>query len=302
MPKGALRRALPWYGTLLALLAVVGPVAATEGHQWQPFQWVRGSITGGPPERLGMLLPVRVNGVACTVQLDTGANGDWTWKAGGTSADADAPRAHIELGPLRRAIPASAANLAAIKGAHCGSDPIAIVGNALFENGTLTLDLGRERYAYAPRALLAQSPAAQPLVYLRWAEGGGHVLVEATPMSGGAGARGDYVMLDTGASRFGVVVEGDDALRALAGNAAIAFDGPAAMRFPGPAGEPVVCAEAPAAVPLQVGGKTLQVTPGQCRGHSFKAPVRMLGVLGMAPLGSRTIVLDYLSRRWTLSD
>lgn len=279
---------------LLFLLASASAQAAEPA--WLPFQWAMGSLTGGAHERLGLVLPVTVNGVACTVQLDTGANGEWNWRVGGPAAT-DA-RAEIAVAGRHRAIPASAANLARLKEPDCGGAPVAVVGNALFEEGTLTLDLGRSRYAYAPTALLAHARDAQPLLYLSWAEGGGHILVEVQR----PGMRAGYAMLDTGAARFGLVAPDEQQWRALAGGVVPSVDDPGTMRFPGPVGEPVVCREAAMAGGLTVAGKTLSMRAGYCSGHSFKGPIRMVGVLGMAALGDRTIVLDYLSRRWTLGD
>ncbi|MET0321877.1 MAG: hypothetical protein ABW069_14260 [Duganella sp.] len=281
---------------LFMALACATATAHAAEPDWHPFQWVMGSLTGGPPERLGMLLPVTVDGMACTVQLDTGANGEWNWHRGGPATAATGVRALVDVGGLRRLLPASVANLAPIKDGACGSDPIAIVGNGLFENGTLTLDLGRARYAYTPQPLLAQARDAQPLLYLSWAEGGGHILVEVQR----AGMRAGYAMLDTGAARFGLVAPDEQQWRALAGGVVPPEDDPHTMRFPGPVGEPVVCREAPMAGGLDVAGTTLTMRAGYCSGHSFTAPIRMMGVLGMAALGDRTIVLDYLSRRWTL--
>ena len=194
---------------LLFLLACASAQAAEP--DWLPFQWATGSLTGGAPERLGLLLPVTVNGVACTAQLDTGANGEWNWRAGGPAAT-DA-RAEIAVAGRRRAIPTSAANLAQLAAPDCGGAPVAIIGNAMFEEGTLTLDLGGSRYAYAPGALLAGVPHAQPLLYLSWAEGGGHILVEVQR----PGMRAGYAMLDTGAARFGLVAPDETQWRALAG-------------------------------------------------------------------------------------
>nr|WP_315397937.1 hypothetical protein [uncultured Duganella sp.] len=280
-------------------MALASAASQAAEPAWQPFHWVMGSLNGGPPERLGLVLPVTVDGVACTVQLDTGANGDWSWRQR-DAQPAGEHRAEIALAGLRRSIPASAANLAQLKQADCGGAPIAIVGNALFENGTLTLDLGRARYAYAPEALLAGVRDAQPLLYLSWAQGGGHIVVEVRRPGGRVG----YAMLDTGAARFGLVATNAEEWRALAAGAARPKAGdPGAITFTGPKGEPVSCGDVQLKDGLAVGGKTLPtVRASYCDGHSFQAPLRLVGGLGMAPLGDRTIVLDYLSRRWTLSD
>lgn len=284
--------------TLLLLLASASvPVVHAAEPDWLPFHWGIASIAGGPPERVALLLPVTVNGVACLVQLDTGANGEWNWRRGGPAAT-DA-RAQIAVAGRHRAIPASAANLAQLEQPDCGGAPIAVVGNALFDMGSLTLDLGKSRYAWTPAALLAGVRAAEPLLYLSWAEGGGHVVVEVK-RPGAAGI--SYAMLDTGAARFGVVATSAAEWRTLTGSATLPVPDQSSMRFPGPNGEDVVCTEIALAGGLEVGGKQLAPRAAYCAGHSFKAPVQLAGTVGMAALGDRTVVLDYLSRRWTLSD
>lgn len=283
-------------GFLLMALACGASQAAEPA--WQPFHCAIGSFNEGPPERLALLLPVTVDGVACIVQLDTGANGEWNWKRGGALAGTEP--AHVQLAGLQRWIPVSAASLAQLNEPDCGGRPIAIVGNALFENGTLTLDLGRSRYAYAPQALLAGVREAQPLLYLSWAQGGGHIVVEVRRPGAGVG----YAMLDTGASRFGLVATNADEWRALAAGAAQPTStDPGTISFNGPKGEAVTCADVLLKDGLEVAGKALSgVRASYCAGHSFVAPLRLMGTLGMAPLGDRIVVLDYLSRRWTLSD
>lgn len=280
------------------LMILACGIAKAAEPAWLPFEWVNGSWSGGPPERLGMLVPVTVNGVACTVQLDTGANGEWNWKRRGAATARD-QRAAVEVAGLRRAIPASVDNLAQLKEADCGGTPIAIVGNALFENGTLTLDLGRSRYAYSAEPLLANVRQAQPLLYLSWSTGGGHIAVEVRRPGGGIA----YAMLDTGAARFGLVATDAQEWQALTQGAAKPALDPVAFNLSGPEGEAVRCNDALLDGELEVGGRKLSgVRASYCAGHSFKAPVRFIGTLGMAPLGNRTVVLDYPSRRWTLSE
>lgn len=110
-------------------------------------------------------------------------------------------------------------------------------------------------------------------------------------------------MLDTGAARFGLVATDAQEWQALTQSVAKPALNPVALSFSGPAGEDVRCNDALLDGELEVGGRHLAgVRASYCAGHSFKAPVRFISALGMAPLGDRTVVLDYLSRRWTLSE
>ena len=283
-----------------ALLACCLPCAA-HATDWHPFRWYMASIGGGPVERAAMLLPLKVNGVDCQVQLDTGANGELIW-----ARQAAAPQpsmqqtALIELAGIRKHIPADPANLELLTAEVCAAGPIATVGNGFFEHGTLTLDLGRARFAFAPAPQLANEPAAQPLFYARTeGRGGGHTLVEIKRPGGTAG----YALLDTGSARFGLAATSRQEWNELTGGMPLE-EGPTVKKFSVQSwGRQVPCYETALSGGFEVGGVGVpQASASYCVDQGFKSPVKLVGVLGLRPLADRVITLDYLSRRWRLSE
>lgn len=179
-----MRHALP-----LMFACLLPPAHATD---WHPFHWHMGSVQGGPVERLAIVLPITVDGIACNAQLDTGANGAVIWRAPAganavaTPAAAQPRKVLVEFAGVRSYASAEPAILAQLTGDSCKNGVVATLGNAFFEQGTLTLDLGGARVAYAPQALLANDAGAQPLFYARWTGTGGHTLVEVAQAASAA--------------------------------------------------------------------------------------------------------------------
>jgi hypothetical protein len=279
------------------LLSISLPCAAAP--QWLPFVWHVDSFANGPRERLALLLPVTIDGLPCLVQLDTGANGELMW-SGQADPGEQLPSkpVTVELAGMRKQIPAHSKNLRYVTPEVCAMHPVATVGNGFFEQGTLTLDLGKARFAYAPQALLATDPAAQPFFYARWTPYGGHVLVELTV----EGERPGYALLDTGAVRFGLAATNAEEWAALSGKAPLAATGKVRQYSLNSWGKQVQCFETPVTRNLTVAGSTLEQTHASyCVDQGFASPVKLVGVLGLRPFGDRTITLDYLSRRWTLA-
>ncbi|WBR99888.1 hypothetical protein OU994_16305 [Pseudoduganella sp. SL102] len=283
-----------------ALLCCAIAMPAAAQPRWQPFTWHVDSFAGGPPERLALFLPVTIDGAPCLVQLDTGANGEWMW-AGQAAPGQQLPRktVTIELAGIRKEIQADAQNLRYVNPQVCAIRAVATVGNAFFEHGTLTLDLGKARFAYTNEPLLAGDPAAHPLFYARWGQTGGHTLVEL----GLQGARPSYALLDTGAARFGLAATDAGEWAELTGGAPLAAGGNVRQFGLESWGNQVQCFETSAAHRLTVAGVALEETRvSYCVDQGFRSPVKLAGVLGLRPLGDRVVTLDYLSRRWKLED
>jgi hypothetical protein len=285
--------------TLAALLSGCVATAAAAVPEWHPFTWHVDSFAGDPPERLALFLPATIDGAPCLVQLDTGANGAFIW-AGQAAPGEQLPAKSvtIELAGMRRQVQADAANLRYVNPQVCPLRAVATVGNAFFDQGTLTLDLGNARFAYAQRALLANDPAAHPLFYARWTGTGGHPLVELQL----PGAEPGYALLDTGAVRFGLAATNAQEWAVLTGGAPLAAGGRVRQFSLHSWGKEVQCFETAVARQLVVAGTALdQTRASYCVDQGFQAPVRLVGVLGLKPLGDRIVTLDYLSRRWKLS-
>jgi hypothetical protein len=285
---------------IVALLLACSLPCSAQATEWHPFRWYMSSLAGGPVERVALLLPAKINGVDCQVQLDTGANGELIWARQASSPQPGAQQpVPIELAGIRKNIPAEPANLELLTAEVCAAGPIATVGNGFFEHGTLTLDLGRARFAFAPQPQLAGKPEAQPLFYARTeGRGGGHTLVEIKRPGGKAG----YALLDTGSARFGLVATSLQEWNELSGDMPL-DEGPRVKKFSVQSwGRQVPCYETALSGGFEVGGVSVpQAIASYCVDQGFKSPVKLLGVLGLRPLGDRVITLDYLSRRWSLS-
>lgn len=265
--------------------------------RWQPFTWYVDSFAGGPPERLALFLPVTIDGAPCLVQLDTGANGEWMWAGQAAGEQLPQKTVTIELAGMRKQIPADARNLKYVNPQVCAMRAVATVGNAFFERGTLTLDLGKARFAYEEKARLAADPAAHPLFYARWGQTGGHTLVELQLQ----GTRPSYALLDTGAVRFGLAATDAGEWAELTGGAPLAADGKVRQFGLQSWGKQVQCYETSTPHRLTVAGVALDETRvSYCVDQGFRSPVKLAAVLGLRPLGDRIVTLDYLSRRWKL--
>jgi hypothetical protein len=259
------------------------------------------SIGGGPVERAAMLLPVKVNGVDCQVQLDTGAREAliWSRQASPSEPTPTAPQtALVELAGIRKSVPAQPANLAPLTPEICAAGPIATVGNAFFEHGTLTLDLGGARFAFTAAPQLADEPAAQAMHYTRWEDGGGAPLVEVKRRGGKTG----YAMLDTGSARFGLVATSAESWADFSGGMPVA-EGPKVKTMSVQSwGRQLPCYETALAGGFDAGGaRDLHATVSYCVDQEFHFDVKVIGVLGLRPFGDLVIALDYLSGRWRLS-
>ncbi|USX29337.1 hypothetical protein NHH73_14055 [Oxalobacteraceae bacterium OTU3CINTB1] len=290
--------------SIFAVLLACSLPCAAHAADWHPFRWYMASIGGGPVERVAMLLPVKVNGVDCRVQLDTAVGQELIWTRQSPAVQPQQPAASaqpalIELAGIRKSVSAQAANLEPLTAENCSAGTIATVGSAFFEHGTLTLDLGRARFAFAASARLADEPAARPFRYTRLAEGGGPPLVELKRPGGKTG----YAVLDTGSARFDLAAltrqQWDDLSGGLPPEA-----GPKVRAFSVPSwGRQLPCYETMLDGGFEVGGASVpQANVSYCIDEGFRPPADTLGVLGMRPFGDRVITLDFLSQRWRLSD
>lgn len=265
--------------------------------QWHSFDWASAKVLPGlPEERAALLLPAKVNGVDCRLQLDTGANNAVLWHDGGAADTAATVSVALELDGIRMTTMTTVANAARIKPGQC--DNVITVGNAFFEQGTLTLDLGNQRYAYTAQALLAKEQAAQPLIYAQWQGAGGHTLVEIRLPSGVLG----YALLDTGATRFGLSATNADQWRAMTDDLPLVASADVAEFKVNSWGTQVSCYETTVKRPLVIANMVSlpEYLASYCAVEGFKAGQRLVGLLGLRHLGQRTVTLDYLSRRWLL--
>jgi hypothetical protein len=284
---------MPFARRIAALICCL-PIIASAKTNWQHFQWENAvTIPGTAPEPAALLLPAKLNGSSCFVQLDTGMNGHFLWHA--PAAGGTVPIS-VEVGSLRSTAQADQATADRINSGDCKG--IASVGNAFFDHGTLTLDLKQQRYAFEPAALLVDVADAQPLIYARWYEVGGHTLVEVRLPNGRLG----YALLDTGATRFGLsplsAADWDEVTGGLALTASDAVTEYKTNSW----GKQISCFETRANGPLTI-ANTLKLNTfraSYCAFEGFKPGQKLLGLLGLKELMGHVVTLDYLSQRWLL--
>lgn len=267
------------------------------GAQSYPFEWAQGSlIPGTPKERVAILLPIKVNGINCSAQLDTGASSQIYWRSkASTDQNEEAINVLVEVGPISTHLKAKPSNLVKLQEKECSN--IATLGNGFFENGSLTLDLKRSQFTYSTDAILAENKNAQPLIYAQWkGESAGHTLVEVRVPSGKLG----YALLDTGATAFGLNATSPAEWADLTGALPVQASANVEEFKVGSWGKQINCYKAKIKGPMSI-GKMLTLSEYQvsyCVLDAFVPGQKVLGVLGLKHFGDNTITLDYLSRRW----
>ncbi len=269
--------------------------------QTYPFDWVQGSlIPGTPNERVAILLPIKVNGVKCSAQLDTGASSQIYWR---TKASVDQKEETIdvlvEVGPISTYLQAKPSNLLKLQEKECSN--IATLGNGFFENGSLTLDLKRSQFMYSSDAILAKMENAQPLIYAQWkGESAGHTMVEVRVPSGKLG----YALLDTGATAFGLNATNANEWADLTGGLPVQASANVEEFKIASWGKQINCYKAKIKGPMSI-ATMLTLSEYQvsyCVLDAFVPGQKVLGVLGLKHFGDSTITLDYLSRRWIVKN
>jgi hypothetical protein len=261
---------------------------------WQPFHFVEQALPEGTPKvPAAIILPVKINGVDCLAQLDTGSPSAVTWHQGGEASDTGRD-VTVELAGRRRTVNASAANLALLEQARCTQDLIATIGNEFFEQGTLELDLQNARYRWQQSPALQAAADAQPMRYTRWSGPGGYPLVLVRV----AGGPPQPALLDTGSAAFGVNGHSAEAWQALTGGMQLLDE----RRFSANAwGRSLPCVMGTVPRTLEIGEVRLPAfLGGHCEGLGFSPNEPLAGVVGLHHLLGKVLVIDYVSQRWAL--
>ena len=258
---------------LLAALLAAAPVHATE---WIEFRWV----SFGNFPHAAIMLPATVNGAACFVQLDTGANGRFI-PAGETAG------APVDIIIGRRSIQASVAQpLPDGDRCHAGT-----VGNGFFESGSLTLDLQHSRFSYSDAAVLRDDSEAEPFRYVQH-EGwdGGHIVMPVTL----PGQPPQEAMFDTGAALFSFAPLQPSLYEALRTSDSEPLTVPSW-------GNEVGCETSRLTMALRVSRYTLNGgVLGYCK-MSVDIGAPLAGIVGLAGFAGQSITIDYPSRRWKIT-
>lgn len=288
-----LRQFLP----CLPLIAATAAFGATPGTA--PIEWIRVEVVpGGGPVNAALYMPVKLNGVDCKAQLDTGSPGIVNFHR---SFDRQAGRpVQLEALGIRHDVQAPP-DLDASQGS-CPKGLRLSLGNQFFEQGTLTIDLKRNQLAFTPGSSLAADAKAMPFFYPQWdlsSASGGHVVIE---LSDGQG-RKRYALLDTGAASFGVSALSADTWRQLTGKEAAAGAGVTSYSVSS-WGKDIPCYRVRASTRFELGqDQALEnADVSYCQAESFKPGQQLAALVGMRNFAGRTITIDYPARRWRVVD
>jgi hypothetical protein len=261
------RRACGWSLLLLTTLAQAEPA-------WQHITWQSFRIGEQDFPRAAALIPARIDGAPCLVQLDTGANAAFV----PTGRNPRTRQISIEIGG--HTITSTAPQII-----EC--DRAGTVGNAFFEHGSIVLDLKQDRFAYTDDALLRDDGDATDFTYVQQAGWeGGHIVIPIVLSDGPQAA-----MFDTGAALFTFVPFQRSLYEALRTDSGTAFSAPSF-------GQQTGCEISRFTATLRVGGTTFR---DGVLGHCMRAVdigTPLAGVIGLGGLGLQSITIDYPSRKW----
>lgn len=261
--------------------AEVSPPAAL-GAFSAPIHWDADAIAKGS-SRTTLTLPVEILGRACHIQVDTGANYRLRLNdnSSGTLQQVTLSfgAAQLKTGVTKPWIERLA------QATKCGV--IGTVGNALFESGTIAIDLDHARFSFMPGSRLEKTEG-QSINYVRPAGWEGGYLVLPLTINGVT----YQAALDTGAMSFGFVAFDSALWQRLAGS--VATETAVVKTAVGH----TYCTRAKNSISATVGGEAVGLPLGFCE-YRPTLPVSSLdGVLGLVPFHSGVIVIDYVAQRW----
>ena len=226
------------------------------------------------------------------MQLDTGLNEAVRWQ------EASAARERMVMVKVSIAGLSTSIATPRTMARHlrdCGPDaPIGSLGNALFEHGSLTLDLTQMQLRYERGSVLAADAAAEPMHYARWTAQGGHPLVEIRQDSELLG----YGLLDTGSASIGFAPLSQAQWDRLTSSAPLAKSKDV-RTFPISSwGRQHTCFDTAPTTRLQAGHWQLKTSVTYCPELGFNPPQKIEGIVGLGAFPGAAITIDYPGERW----
>ena len=292
-------------GACLALLLLSAHAGADAS--WHPFMWAATAQPNLTSDRAAILLPVQLDGHACVMQLDTGAGTSVLYRpllpANYAVTGERLAVARFGIGQLEspRSFMLMYDDDAAHRGPGCreheGRRRVGTIGNDVFADGSLTLDLQNARFRFAR----APAPGPAPSVPMTlMPSGNGHGLV---PVIDATLADGRIVPLlfDTGSApmELGVfrraewlALVGPDGARDAATLTTVAW------------GKPLVCRVAPILHALHIGPVVLDAHARATFCVRDIIPLfeglAQFGLVGMVPFRDKVVTLDYVRKRLSI--
>ncbi|NVE01485.1 hypothetical protein [Massilia sp. BJB1822] len=263
------------------------------------IEWIRAEVVPGEgPVNAALFVPVKLNGMECKAQLDTGAPGIVHFHQ---SFERDAARpAVVEALGIRHEIQGPP-NLAADQ-LSCPKGIRLSLGNQFFEQGTLTIDLKQEQVRFVSGSTLANDGKALPFFYPQWdlnSSGGGHVVIELGDSQG----RKRYAMLDTGAASFGISALSAASWRQLTGKEPAA--GPGVTSYGVSSwGKTIPCYRVRSSTRFDLGQEQAleNADLSYCETASFKPGQQLAALIGLRNFANHAITIDYPARRWRIAE
>ncbi len=257
-----------------------------------PLFWLAGSGPTGPQAHFVLTVSAKVQGRSCKMQLDTGLNEAVRWQEVNPGAEGMA-RVKVSIAGLSTSIATPRTIARHLR--DCGPDaPVGSLGNALFEHGSLTLDLAKMQLRYQRGSVLAADAAAEPMHYVRWTAQGGHPLVEIRQDSALVGDG----LLDTGSASFGFAPLSQPQWDRVTSSAPLA-ESKDVRTFPISSwGRQHTCFDTAPTARLQAGHWDLKTSVTYCPELGFNPPQKLEGIVGLAAFSGAVITIDYRGERW----
>jgi hypothetical protein len=283
--------------TRAILAAWLGAAGTAEAAESYALQWDIGTLGGRAGQRIPMLVSADIDGHACPMQLDTGANEAVIWHQYRHSKGRS-PDARVAFAGIARTVPITVATTKRLKDCKAGQ-AIGTLGNAFFEHGTLSIDLKASTLTFTPGSTLATRPAAQPMFYAAWGATGGHPLVE---IRRGEVLQG-YALLDTGSVALGLGVLSAEQWDRTTGGSPLRAGGRVRSFSITAWGREVACYATDEGADFLAGAHLVRApTISFCPELDFHPPLKLDGVLGMRPFRESILTLDYVAGRWLVEE
>jgi hypothetical protein len=289
------------------LMLLLGSIDAHSTADWQSFSWVGVAQPHLTSDRAAILLPVQLDGNACTMQLDTGAGTSRLYRYSLPKhyavTGAQLTVEHFDLGPVqrRRDFQLMYDDAPDHRESGCrlygGQRLVGTIGNDLFLEGSLTLDLKNARFRLMPASasVRIEDENSVPLTLMPGGDGQGQVPVIAATLADG---RHVAVLFDTGSApmELGVFREADwlglvgtDGARDATTFTVVAW------------GKPLVCREAPILHAMRIGPVVLDARARASFCVSDNIPLfagmAQFGLVGLVPFRDKIVTLDYAQKR-----
>ena len=271
--------------------------------EWYPFTWVEHKFPGLHSSKAAILLPTSLNGVNCTLQLDTGSSNTILYRNGLPSTllpdddVAETKTLNFKIGPLNltqtvRLMYQREKDTSAVK---CNG-VAGTLGNDFLLNGTLTLDLKNALYQFSigPYLSVNSEEIAVPMELIETGNGGRVPVVTATLKN----RNKLKLQIDSGSALADVIVFLKENWLELVGR----IDTNKLPKFSAARwGHTITCFSAPSIEPINLDELVLDkgtvVTYCEDPQEIASKENFLFGILGFGPFQDRQSRIDYVSRK-----